>query len=249
MTAAAQPAAKPNELVEIDKTVIAALAIALVLRVALFQPFTIPSDSMEPGLLTGDYVVTSKFDYGWSRHSLPLGLPLFKGRVLAREPARGDVIVFKLPRDVSQAYVKRLVGLPGDQVQVRGGVVYVNGRPIPRTAVGATQDPGSPEVTVEQVVERQGAHRYVTFERGPGHDGDDTQVYVVPDGHYFMMGDNRDNSLDSRWPQAALGVDFVPRENLIGRARFVLVSWKPSASILKPWTWLNLRGRALQGID
>jgi signal peptidase I len=241
MTIDAAPAAKPNELQEIAKTVVAALAIALALRVLLFQPFTIPSDSMEPGLLTGDYVVTTKFDYGWSRYSIPLGLPLFKGRIFGRDPQRGDVIVFKLPRDTHQDYVKRLIGLPGDRVQLKGGTVFVNGRAIPRTPIGPAQDPGSPEVYPQQVVETQGAHRYITFDRGEAHDGDDTEVFVVPERHYFMMGDNRDNSLDSRWPPEVLGVGLVPAENLEGRARFILMSWQPGASILKPWTWLNLR--------
>jgi len=229
------------EALDIAKTIVVALLIALVLRVALFEPFTIPSDSMEPGLHTGDYIVVSKFDYGWSRYSIPLGLPLFEGRVLQSQgPRRGDVLVFKLPRDPHQDYIKRLIGLPGDRVQVRGGTVFVNGRAIPQKADGFTQDPGSPEVRVEQRIEtRPDGRPYVTFDRGEAHDGDDTGVYVVPEGHYFMMGDNRDNSLDSRWPPAAYGVGFVPAENIVGQARFVLASWR-GASILKPWTWANI---------
>lgn len=229
------------EVLELVKTIGAALLIALVLRVALFEPFTIPSDSMEPGLRTGDYVVVSKFDYGWSRHSIPLSPPLWHGRILAAEgPKRGDVLVFKLPRDMSQNYIKRVIGLPGDRVRFAGGVISVNEAPIVQAPAGFVRDPGSPEVTVEEKVERRPDGRaYVTFDRGPGHEGDDTETYVVPEGHYFMIGDNRDNSLDSRWPQAAGGVDFVPAENIVGQARFVLLSWR-GASLWKPWTWANI---------
>ena len=218
----------------------AALAIALVLRVALFEPFTIPSDSMEPGLRTGDYIVVSKWDYGWSRHSIPLGPPLFSGRVLAAKgPQRGDVVVFKLPRDPRETWIKRVIGLPGDRVRLAGGVVFVNGRPIRQSDGGVTRDPGAPEVTVQRKIEhRPDGRPYVTFDRGPFHDGDDTDVDLVPEGCYLMMGDNRDNSLDGRWP-GSVGVGYVPAENIVGRARVVLLSWR-GASILKPWTWLNV---------
>jgi signal peptidase I len=241
-TAATARPAKPNELLETAKTVVAALAIALALRVVIFQPFTIPSESMEPGLLVGDYVVITKFDYGWSRHSIPLSPPLFKGRIFPRLAQRGDVVVFKKPGDErAEDVIKRVLGLPGDRVQVSGGAVFVNGHPIARTNSGEAVDPGDANRPVTQYRETQGPHRYVTLDRGPGHDGDDTGVYRVPQGHYFVMGDNRDNSADSRWPEC-LGMGFVPAENVLGKARIILLSWKPGASILKPWTWLNLRG-------
>jgi signal peptidase I len=231
-----------NEIVETIKTLVYALLIALVLRVLLFQPFTIPSESMEPGLLVGDYVVITKFDYGWSRHSIPFSPPLPHGMLFQRQASRGDIVVFKRPEDPGgEDVIKRVIGLPGDRIQVMGGAVYVNGRPIPRTEDGFQRDPGDAGVTVERFWEQQGAHRYVTLDRGQGHDGDDTGVYVVPEDHYFVMGDNRDNSADSRWP-AGVGMGFVPAENVQGKARFILLSWKPGASILKPWTWLNLRG-------
>src|SRR5882757_6003560 len=121
-----------NELVEVGKTVFYALLIALVLRVLLFQPFTIPSASMEPTLLEGDYIIVSKYSYGFSKHSIPLSPPLFHGRILGREPTRGDVIVFKLPRDNHVDYIKRLVGLPGDRLQVKHGTVYINDKPLPQ---------------------------------------------------------------------------------------------------------------------
>ena len=227
--------------IDIAKTVGAALLIALALRVVLFQPYTIPSASMQPGLLTGDYIIVSKFDYGWSRASIPLNPPLPDGRFLSREPRRGDVVVFRLPRDPGQALIKRVVGLPGDRVRIEGGHVFVNGQPLPRRFLGFTADPEEPWRRVAAVEERRADGRaYVTFDRGLGHEGDDLAEVVVPEGTYFFMGDNRDNSLDSRWPRE-IGVGFVPAENLVGKARWALLSWRPGASILKPWTWPNLR--------
>ena len=227
---------------EMLKTGIVAIAVALVLRVGLFEPFTIPSASMEPTLLVGDYLVATKFDYGWSRFSIPLAPPLFRGRLAGRAPARGDVIIFRLPRDTAVTYVKRVIGLPGDRVQVIGGALHINGRPVAREPLGPAADLGDGRTVLAVRETLEGRPGFVTFDRGPGRDGDDTRVFEVPAGHYFVMGDNRDNSLDSRWPPIALGVGMVPAENLVGRARFVLASWRPGASLFKPWTWAtNLR--------
>ena len=240
-TAAQKPKAvtAQTEVIEIAKTIACALLIALVLRVALFQPYTIPSSSMEPGLQTGDYIIVSKYSYGWSRASIPFSPPLFTGRVMGKTPERGDVIVFQLPRDESKTFIKRLIGLPGDRVQVLGGVVFVNGRPIPHRAIGPTQDPDDPMRTVMQVEETKPSGKtYVTFGGEAGHEGDDTDVYVVPADHYFFMGDNRDNSLDSRWPKE-VGVGFVPAENIVGKAQIILLSWSQGTSIFKPWTWVT----------
>jgi signal peptidase I len=233
-----------GEVVEILKTVIIALALSMVLRILLFQPFTIPSSSMEPGLVTGDYIVVSKFSYGWSRASLPLNLPLIpgKGRLLGTGPKRGDVVVFRLPRDPKQTWVKRVIGLPGDRVQVSDGVVSVNGVAIPQTRGTVVPDFDAPLRRVLQVRETQASGKsYVTYDGGSGLPGDDTGVYVVPAGFYFMMGDNRDNSLDSRWPRET-GVGLLPAQNIIGKAEIVVGSWNPGAALIKPWTWLNLRG-------
>ncbi len=222
----------------VAQTVATALLIALVLRVLLFQPFTIPSDSMEPGLQAGDYMVASKFSYGWSRHSLPFSLPLFHGRILGREPRRGDVIVFKLPRDAGRTdYVKRLIGLPGDRVQLLDGRLLINGRAIPQQALGPLRDAGDPAREVQGVRETLDGRAYETLRERPAPETESTDVYVVPQGQYFFMGDNRDNSLDSRWP-GGVGVGFVPAEDLVGRAEFVLLSWRRGASLWKPWTWL-----------
>ena len=230
-----------NEWLEIIKTIVYALLIALVLRVLLFQPFTIPSASMEPNLFEGDYIIVSKYSYGYSRHSTPISLPpSFSGRLLGHEPTRGDIIVFKLPRDNKTDYIKRLIGLPGDRIQVKQGVVYINDKPVVRKPMApGTEDMGYGVLRPVQRFQETlpNGVSYLTNSYGPDGDVDNTGVYVVPEGHYFMMGDNRDNSLDSRFPEE-VGVGYVPAENLEGRAQIVLLSWKPGASIFKPWTWL-----------
>jgi len=231
-----------HEIIDIVRTVGVGLAVALALRIVVFQPFTIPSSSMEPGLVTGDYIVVSKSSYGWSRASFPFNPPLFAGRVLERPAQRGDVVVFRRPHDPGQTWIKRVIGLPGDRVQVQGGQVLVNGRPLAQTPLGLTHDHDAPDRPVLEVRERAPDGRaYVTYDGGSDQPGDDTDVYVVPNSQYFVMGDNRDNSLDSRWPRE-LGVGLLPAENLVGRAKFVLLSWRPGASLFKPWTWLNLQG-------
>lgn len=228
-----------TELIEIAKTIAYALAIALVLRVVLFQPFTIPSESMEPALLRGDYIIVSKYSYGWSRHSIPLSPKLPAGRFLGREPQRGDVVVFKLPRDGRTDYIKRLIGLPGDRVQIQAGRVILNGKELPQQYLGTTKDPGLSGATVMQYRETMpNGKSYVVFDQMTNGYKDDTDVYVVPKGHYFFMGDNRDNSQDSRWGRED-GVGFVPAENLVGKARIILLSWRVGASPFKPWTWFT----------
>lgn len=250
-----------KEFIEIVKTVAYALGIALVLRVLLFQPFTIPSASMEPNLYQGDYIIVSKYSYGWSKHSIPFSPPLFNGRILGHAPRRGDIIVFKLPRDPNVDYIKRLIGLPGDKVQVRGGVVYINGKALERQErPSALVDTGYGTIRAGRFEETNPEGRkYATQDYGPDSEADNTGVYVVPEGCYFFMGDNRDNSLDSRFdPGTAFkagsgsckwdynndqyigmqeGVGFVPAENLVGRAQLILLSWNADAHLFKPWTW------------
>ena len=257
-----------NEAVEIVKTILYALAIALVLRVLLFQPYTIPSGSMEPNLYEGDYIIVSKYSYGYSKHSMPLSPPLFHGRIFGRAPQRGDIIVFKLPREPNVDYIKRLIGLPGDKLQVKSGVVFINGKPVERQRTGeGTEDMGDGlTIPVDRFRETNPEGRsYMTNSNPSNQAAENTGVYVIPPKCYFMMGDNRDNSLDSRFdpgmPFEAVGpsncgwdpsvdpyvpdekgVGFVPEENLEGRAQIILLSWRKGASLFKPWTWvLNAR--------
>ncbi|WP_310538975.1 signal peptidase I [Phenylobacterium sp.] len=229
-----------NEVVEIVKTVVYALLIALFLRVLFFQPFTIPSASMDPTLLEGDYIIVSKYSYGYSKNSIPFSPPLFKGRIMDRKPDRGDIIVFKLPRDGHIDYIKRLVGLPGDRIQVKGGVLFINDKAVPRRALPPVMVDSGYGFTrnVERYEETlPNGKSYITYDFGPDGDVDNTGVFVVPEGSYFFMGDNRDNSLDSRVP-AEIGVGYVPAENLVGKARIIMLSWNKGASLFKPWTWV-----------
>ncbi len=236
-------APKGDSFVENVKTIIFALTIAFVLRVFLFQPFNIPSESMRPGLVVGDYLWTSKWDYGFSRMSIPFEPKLFKGRILGRDPERGDVVVFKFPGDNKTDYIKRLIGLPGDRIQVVGGQLIINGTPVPQEMLSpetiTNQRGNTPTVTRFRETLPNG-RSYVTYDITSNGDFDYTQIFVVPAGKYFMMGDNRDDSLDSRAdPVLQNGVGFVPAENLVGRGRIVLLSFKENTRLYLPWTWFT----------
>lgn len=230
-----------NDFLEIVKTVAYALLIALFLRVLLFQPFTIPSASMDPTLLQGDYIIVSKFSYGYSRHSIPLSPPLFEGRILERMPQRGDIVVFKLPRDGHTDYIKRLIGLPGDRIQMRAGRLWINDQQVEaRELAPVMMDSGYGFTRNVQRFEETlpNGRTYITYDFGPDGEVDETPTFIVPEGHYFFMGDNRDNSLDSRVPGRDQGVGYVPAENLVGKAEIILLSWNAEASLFKPWTWV-----------
>ncbi len=234
-----------HETVEVIKTVFFALLIAFVLRVLLFQPFTIPSASMEPNLLEGDYIVVSKWSYGYSKFSsgLPINLPLGEGRVFGRAPERGDVVVFKLPRDDKTDYIKRVIGLPGDRVQMIENKLHINGQPVQDVVVGQAEiaDMFGPRPVTQVRETLPNGRSFLTQDFGPGGDLDDTPVYEVPQGFYFMMGDNRDNSIDSRVAQEN-GVGLVPDENLVGKAQIIMFSWEPGASLFNPVSWFaNIR--------
>ena len=238
--------------VESIKTIVYAGLIAIGIRTVAFEPFNIPSGSMIPTLLVGDYLFVAKYSYGYSRYSLPFGshLPsLGDGRILGSLPARGDVAVFKLPRDPSQDYIKRVIGLPGDRVQVRGGVLHINGAPVRREFLGPyTVEGDGPRLTVRlfrEVLPPGRAHEII--EQSDDAPLDNTAEFRVPEAHVFAMGDNRDNSLDSR-VQSAVG--FIPVENLVGRAEFIFFSVDGSAALWEIWRWpFAIRwGRLLHGV-
>jgi signal peptidase I len=227
-----------GSVLETIKTFVYAIVIAIIIRTVLYEPFNIPSASMEPTLLIGDYLFVSKFSYGYSRYSLPFGLPLMSGRLFFREPERGDVIVFKLPRDQSTDYIKRLIGLPGDRIQMKHGILYINDMPVKRER---TDDCNLP---LEEAPRGESFRywetlpngvRHCIIERGDEEQLDNTGVFVIEPGHYFMMGDNRDNSSDSRDPNS--GVGQVPAENLVGRAEFIFFSTNGYAPWWEAWNW------------
>lgn len=222
---------------ETVKTVFFAVLIAFGVRTFAFEPFNIPSGSMIPTLLIGDYLFVSKFSYGYSRYTVAFGAPLFDGRIGGDGPERGDVAVFKLPSDPSVDYIKRVVGLPGDTVQVVRGVLHLNGEAVKRERVEdfVTRDGLGRQIKIAQYVETlPGGRSHRILEESDSASLDDTPVYRVPQGHYFMMGDNRDNSLDSR----VLGmVGYVPLENFIGRAEFLFFSLDEGARFWEFWRW------------
>lgn len=212
-----------EDLLELAKSMIIAALVALAVRSFLFEPFNIPSSSMVPTLLVGDYLFVEKYAYGYSQYSFPFGVISFNGRILQSEPKRGDVAVFRLPSDTDVDYIKRIIGLPGDRIQVIDGILNINDAPVMREYKGT-----------EDYNDKDGAnvyHRYIeTLPNGVKHyiyeisdqqRLDNTPVYTVPAGHYFAMGDNRDNSKDSR---VLDGVGFVPAQNLVGRAWFLFFS-------------------------
>jgi len=234
---------------EMIRTVLIAVGIALFIRTFAYEPFNIPSGSMIPTLLVGDYLFVSKFSYGYSRHSLPLSLPLIPGRILYSEPKRGDVVVFKLPTDNTTDYIKRIMGLPGDTIQVKDGIVYINGEPVKRRQIEDYRDEdryGRPADVKQYIETLPNGVEHRILEISDDQSNDNTGVYRVPEGHFFAMGDNRDNSVDSRFAR----VGFIPKENLVGRAEVIFYSTSASAGIFEIWKWLPATrfGRLLKSI-
>jgi len=231
-----------------------ALVIALIFRTFLFQPFKIPSKSMMDNLLVGDYLLVSKMSYGYSHHSFPFSPNFFSGRVFESPVARGDVVVFRLPRDPDIYYIKRIVGLPGDTIQMKKSRLYLNGKIVERKRVAdfkIIDDYGQEKIYPKYQETLPGGKSYATLDTGwyPGGQADDTDIFLVPKGHYFAMGDNRDNSKDSRWPKSE-GVGYVPYENIVGKAEVIWVSFDDHARLWEFWKWFpkQRRDRMFTGI-
>jgi signal peptidase I len=243
--------------IETVKTIFWALLIAGVFRTLFFQPFWIPSGSMKDTLLIGDFIFVNKMAYGYSRYSCPFAACPISGRILGSEPERGDVVVFRHPAN-GQDFIKRLIGLPGDTVQVKGGIVWINGVEVPQEPAGTFEEIKAPQgsqgniprcandvgmggVCVKErsieTLPNGVRHDVLNIGKGPV---DDTPLYTVPEGNYFFMGDNRDNSQDSRFALAAGGVGMLPAEYLIGRADRIVFS-SAGRSLFYFWTWRSDR--------
>ncbi|UCH73140.1 MAG: signal peptidase I [Rhodospirillales bacterium] len=224
------------------QTIFYAILIALFVRIVAFQPFNIPSSSMYPTLLIGDYLFVSKYSYGYSRYSFPFGLVPFKGRIWESPVERGDVAVFRNPQDLSQDYIKRIVGLPGDRIQVKNGILHINGEPVRRQRIEDYElRPGRLVPQYLETLPNGRVHRIVE-EKGDSGYSDTTREFVVPEGHYFAMGDNRDNSADSR------AIGYIPAENLIGRAEILFFSLNVGRN-RDPDSFFIRFGRIFDGIE
>ena len=255
-TAAAIRAPLRTETRETVTFLVKLIIIVSIFRSFLFSPFNIPSESMLPRLLIGDYLFVSKWNYGFSRYSLPFSLPLIPGHIFATLPERGDIAVFKAPPGNSEDYIKRVIGLPGDTIQMRQGQLILNGIPVPKQRIAdftvpitpnyqcsvefQDSDKGKPICRYPQYRETlPGGRSYNVLDRGET-PADNTGLYTVPADHVFMMGDNRDDSADSRFPPViGQGIGFVPTRNLEGKAVMMFFSTNGSANWFLPWTWFT----------
>jgi signal peptidase I len=259
--AKAEPASAPVPVKKDENLFVFLIKLALIVAVFrsfIFSPFNIPSESMLPRLENGDYLLAAKWPYGYSKYSLPFSVPLIPDRLFAGQPERGDIVIFKAPPTDDVDYIKRVIGLPGDQIQVKAGQLLLNGKPVPKQRVADFEIAVSPNTRcyLPQFEARSeggdavcrypqfretlpGGRSYTVLDLGQTPQ-DDTAPYLVPEGHLFLMGDNRDNSLDSRFPAVAgQGIGIVPQANLVGRSAVMMFSTDGSAEWIKPWTWFT----------
>jgi signal peptidase I len=216
---------KEHWFIELVKTIVSAFGLVLIVHTILFKPFSIPSSSMNPTFEIGDYIIVSKYPYGYSRYSIPLSPPLFSGRIFGHTPNRGDVVVFRPTHKSNEDWIKRVIGLPGDRIKMVEGILHINDKPVMLEKLGKYEyyDQHNRFYTMDMYLETlpNGVkHKIAKLKPFGESEKDNTREFTVPEGHYFMMGDNRDQSEDSRFP--AVGV--IPYENLIGRAELVFFS-------------------------
>ena len=228
---------KKNNVFSNLKSIIIAILIALLIRSFIFEPFNIPSGSMKPNLLVGDFIFVSKYSYGFSKHSLPFSIPLIPGKIFSNTPERGDIVVFKTPENNRTDYIKRVIGLPGDKIEIKNGIIYINGSEILRKKLNDFID--TDNTTSNKRVRMYNEYFFNKevniLDITDNGIADNTQLFNVPENHFFVMGDNRDNSQDSRFIST---VGFIPYENLVGKAQFIFFSLE-NARFLQIWKWPN----------
>ncbi len=229
--------AKKNSFFGNLKSILIAIFIALLIRSFIFEPFNIPSGSMKPNLLVGDFIFVSKYSYGFSKHSLPFSLPLIPGKIFSKIPERGDVVVFKTPENNRTDYIKRVIGLPGDKIEIKNGIIFINGSEILRKKLNdfIDTDNNTSNIRVRMYNEYFFNKEINILDITDKGIADNTQLFNVPESHFFVMGDNRDNSQDSRFIST---VGFIPYENLVGKAQFIFFSLE-NARFLQIWKWPN----------
>ncbi len=228
---------KKNSIFGNLKSIFIAIFIALLIRSFIFEPFNIPSGSMKPNLLVGDFIFVSKYSYGFSKHSLPFSIPLIPGKIFSNTPERGDVVVFKTPENNRTDYIKRVIGLPGDKIEIKNGIIFINGSEILRKKLNdfIDTDNKTSNKRVRMYNEYFFNKEINILDITDNGIADNTQLFNVPQNHFFVMGDNRDNSQDSRFIST---VGFIPYENLVGKAQFIFFSLE-NARFLQIWKWPN----------